>query len=92
MEREEYRVPPLRTEELKRLSIFEVREILESSLWTNEKIRATVRSTSQNLEELKYFFQIIMKVLQNKRHSEDRSFSRRVIIPMLKDFVTYFIL
>lgn len=71
MEREEYRVPPLRTEELKRLSIFEVREILESSLWTNEKIRATVRSTSQNLEELKYFFQIIMKVLQNKRNSED---------------------
>lgn len=71
MEREEYCVPPLRTEELKRLSIFEVREILDSPLWTNEKIRATVRSTSQNLEEFKRFLQIILKVLQNKRHSED---------------------
>lgn len=71
MEREEYCVSPLRTEELKRLSIFEVREILDSPLWTNEKIRATVRSTSQNLEEFKRFLQIILKVLQNKRHSED---------------------
>lgn len=74
MEREEYSVPPLRTEELKRLSIFEVHEILDSSLWTNEKIRATVQSTSQNLEELKYFLQIILKVLQNKTFRRSKSY------------------
>ncbi|XP_061171964.1 NFX1-type zinc finger-containing protein 1-like [Saccostrea echinata] len=70
MDIENYFTKPLRLADLKTLLSYKVEDILSSGLWTEDKVRATLRKTEQDLEECKLFLQIVVNVLENKRCAE----------------------